>query len=181
VAQDPQGTGSEKRQRELGAELSRLQELHQSSEGNKILGRTYAHGISQRVFQGNHMELKSFLDHIAAPTVHAHMWDERHRYRIDYAQDEVARLLHNYVSAVMSLVAATRNFVNEHYPDTYLSREYERRVRQDFAENPLHIFIQSLRNYTHHYRLPATRAVASLKRREDGGTDLDNAFKLRVD
>lgn len=161
MTQDPQEVGSEERKRELGEELHRLQERHQASEGNKIIGRTYAHGISYRVFQGNHMELRRFLDHIAAPTVNAHMWDQRRRYRIDYARDEVARLLHNYVSAVMSLVAATRNFVNEHYPDTDLSREYNRLVKQDFADNPLHVFMQDLRNYTHHYRLPATRAVGS--------------------
>ncbi len=178
---ESQGPGSEERQRRLGEELHRLQEMHKASEGNKIMGRTYAHGISYRVFQGNHMELKSFLDHIAAPTVHAHMWDERHRYRIDYARDEVARLLHNYVSAVMSLVAASRNFVNGHYPNTGLSREYKRRVKQDFADNPLHIFLQDLRNYTHHYRLPSTKAVGSIRPREDGGTDFDNAFMLNVD
>src|SRR5215213_6986709 len=109
MALDPQGARSEERKRRLGEELRHLREKHQASEGNRILGRTYAFATSYSVFRGNHAELRHFLDHIASPTVDAHMWDERHRYRINYAQDEVARLLHNYVSAVMSLVAATRN------------------------------------------------------------------------
>ena len=62
------------------------------------------------------------------------------------------------------LVAATRVFVNEHYEDTDLLREYNDRVKRDFSEAPLHRFLQDLRNYTLHYRLPATRAAGGALR-----------------
>ena len=117
VTQDSQGASSEERERQWGEELRRLREMCEFSQGNKILGRTYSHATSYRLFQRNHVELRNILNHMATPLVNAHMWDERHRYRIDYAQDEVARLLHNYVSAVMSLVASSRNFVNKYYPN----------------------------------------------------------------
>ncbi len=181
VTEDPQQADREERQRQLSEELDRLQEMHRASEGNKILSRNQSLATSYHVFLGNHRELKGFLDHIAAPTVNAHMWAERHRYRLDYAFDEVARLLHNYVSAVFSLVEATRKFARKHYADTDLIKDYENRVKDDFDEAPLHRFLQDLRNYTLHYRLPATRAVSGFKRREDGGTDSYNSFKLNVE
>ena len=179
VNKDPQQASQAERQ-QLADELERLQELHRSSEGNRILRRTRAFETSYQVFLGNHAELRGFLDHIAAPMVNVQMWNERHRYRLDYALDEVARLLHNYVSAVMSLVEVTRRFVRRHYAGTHLFKEYERRVKRDFADAPLHRFLQDLRNYSLHYRLPAMRAVTSIRRREDGGVDFDNAFKLDV-
>ena len=79
----------------------------------------------------------------------------RHRYRLDYGQREVVRLLHDYVAAAFSLVDATRVFVNEHYTDTGLLRVYNDRLKRDFSEAPLHRFLQDLRNYTLRYRLPA--------------------------
>lgn len=72
-------------------------------------------------------------------------------------------------------------FVKKHYAGTELFREYEDRVKKDFAEAPLHRFMQKLRVYTLHYQLPPTRAVNRFKRREDGGSDFDNSFWLDVD
>lgn len=178
MKEDSQEAERNERQRQLGEELEKLQEDHRASQGAKIIMRTRAFGTSYRVFLGNHAELRGFLDHIAAPLVNVNMWDERHRYRVDYALDEVARLLHNYISAVISLVDATRVFVRTHYAGTELFKEYERRVKSDFADAPLHRFLQDLRNYSLHYRLPAMRAITSFKRRKDGGFDLDNAFRL---
>jgi hypothetical protein len=147
VNEDPQHVGREQRRQQLGEKLKKLQDIHQASEGRKILARTYAFEDSYYVFLVSQGELKAFLDHIAANAVSVHMWDMRHRYRLDYAQREVVRLLHNYVAAAFFLVDATRVFVNEHYEDTALFREYNDRVKRDFREAPLHRFLQDLRNY----------------------------------
>lgn len=179
--EDPQDAGREERRQQLGDEVAKLEEMHQGSEGRRVLSRTQAVEDSYYVFLVSQGELKAFLDHIATNAVWPHMWDARYRYRLDYARREVARKLHNYVAAAFSLVAATRAFVNEHYKDTDLLREYNDRVKRDFSEAPLHRFLQDLRNYTLHYRLPATRAANSFKRREDGGFDFDNRFMLDVD
>jgi hypothetical protein len=173
--------GREQRRQQLREELKKLQDIHQASEGRQILARTYAFEDSYYVFLVSQGELKGFLDHIDASAVSVHMWDMRHRYRLDYAQREVVRRLHNYVAAAFSLVGATRVFVNEHYEYTDLIREYNDRVKRDFREAPLHRFLQDLRNYTLHYRLPATRANFNFRRREDGGFDFDNGFRLDVD
>lgn len=131
VTEDPQQADREVRQQRLSEELDRLRDMQEASEGSKILARNHALAASYRVFRGNHRELRGFLDHIAAPTVDAHMWAERHRYRLDYAFDEVARLLHNYVSAVFSLVEATRRFRRKYYADSDFIEEYDKWIKED--------------------------------------------------
>ncbi len=181
VTEHPQQADREVRQRQLSEELGRLREIHRASEGNKILIRRQSLAASYRVFLGNHRELRGFLDHISTPAVNAPMLSERHRYRLDYAFDEVARRLHNYVSAVFSLVEATRKFGRKHYSDTDFIKDFDERVQRDFGEAPLHRFLQDLRNYTLHNRLPATKAVSGFTRCEDGETDFYSSFKLNVE
>jgi hypothetical protein len=159
----------------------RLWEARDASEGHRVLSRGLSLTNSLDVFRGNHAELKKFLNHVATPSVMAHMWAEAHRYRLDYAQREAARLLHNYVAAAFSLVDATRRFVNKYYADTCLLEEYEVRVKKDFAEAPLHCFLKRLRNHTLHHRLPPTKAMTKFKKRSDGEMDFDNGFWLNVE
>lgn len=178
---EPQESRGQEQQREFRKEYRRLWELRDASEGAKVLIRSQVLANSYRVFQGNHAELYRFLSHVATPTVMAHMWAERHRYRLDYARREATRLFHNYVAAALSLADTTRGFMKKHYAGTALFGEYEKRKNRDFADAPLHRFIQRLRVYTLHYQLPPTKAMNRFKRREDGGTDFDNGFWLNVD
>jgi len=172
---------SNDREQELRDEYMRLWEARDASEGHRVLSRSLSLTNSLDVFRGNHAELKRFLNHVATPSVMAHMWAEAHPYRLDYAQREAARLLHNYVAAAFSLVDSTRRFVEKHYAGTRLLKEYETRVKKDFAEAPLHRFLQRLRNHTLHHRLPPTKAMTKFKRRDDGGMDFDNGFWLNVE
>ena len=176
-----EGTEKHDRERDLRDEFFRLWEARDASEGHRVLSRRLSLSNALDVFRGNHAELKRFLGHVAQPSVMAHMWNQSHPYRLDYAQREAARLLHNYVAAAFSLVDSTRVFVEEHYAGTRLMEEYRARVRAEFADAPLHRFLQQLRNYTLHYRQPPMRAVHSFKRREDGGDDIDNGFWLNVE
>ncbi len=169
------------RRRWLDRELQRLQEQYQASEGNRILSEIDTFRNSYRVFVGNHAALKRYLDHMDMPEVFIRLWDERHRERLDRALWEVVRLLHNYIASVFSLVDSTRRFMRNNYADTRLFVEYEKRIKADFAEAPLHRFLQGLRNYTLHRSLPATKATFNLKRRDDGGFDYSNSFELDVD
>ena len=104
--EDPQPAGRKQRRQQLGEQLKKLQDMHEASEGRNILARTHTIEDSYYVFLVSQGELKAFLDHIAANAVWPHMWDMRHRYRLIYAQREVARKLHNYVAAAFSLEAA---------------------------------------------------------------------------
>ena len=170
----------EGRLRELRDEYFRLWKERDASEGHRVLSRNMALGNGLDVFRGNHAELKGFLDHATTTTVMVHMWNPDHPYRLEYAQREAARLLHNYVAAAFSLVDSTRAFVEEHYAGTALMEEYRERVRRDFAEAPLHRFLQRLRAFTLHHRLPPTKAQTKFKRRDDGGQEWENGFWLNV-
>lgn len=176
-----EGSMSNDREQELRKEYTRLRETRDASEGHRVLSRSLSLTNSLDVLRGNHAELKRFLNHVATPSVTAHMWAEAHRYRLDYAKREAARLLHNYVAAVFSLVESNRKFVRKHYAGTQLLEEYEARVKRDFSEAPLHRFLQRLRNHTLHHRLPPTKTMNKFKRREDGGMDFDNGFWLNVE
>lgn len=68
--------------------------------------------------------------------------------------------------------------MDKNYAGTALLDEYRASILNTFDEAPLHRFVQGLRVYTLHRRLPAMRVVM---RRDDGGTDLDNYFELYVD
>lgn len=175
-----EGRTSKDREQELRDEYMRLWEARDASEGHQVLSRSLSLTNSLDVFRGNHAELKRFLNHVATPSVMAHMWAEAHRYRLDYAKREAARLLHNYIAAAFSLVDSTRRFVERHYAGMRLLEEYEARVKKDFAEAPLHRFLQRLRNHTLHHRLPPTKAVTKFKRLNDGEMEFDNGFWLNV-
>ena len=174
-------SGREDRERKLRDEYMRLWEARDASKGNRVLSRNLSLTNSLDVFRGNHAELKRFLNHVATPTVMAHMWAEAHRYRLEFAQREAARLLHNYVVAAFSLENSTRRFVREHYSGTPLFREYESRVRKDFEKSPLHRFLRGLRKYTLHHRLPPVKAMTKFKTRDDGGQDFENGFWLNLE
>jgi hypothetical protein len=171
----------EDRERELRDEYMRLWEARNASEGNRVLSRSLSLTNSLDVFRGNYAELKGFLNHVATPAVMAHMWAEAHRYRLEYAQREAARLLHNYVVAAFSLENSTQRFVREHYSGTRLVKEYESRVRRDFERAPLHRFLRGLCKHTLHRRLPPIKASTKFKTRDDGGQDFENGFWLNFE
>jgi hypothetical protein len=56
----------------------------------------------------------------------------------------------------MSLVAHIRNFINAHYKGTDFYKKYDKEKAKRFVNNPTAGFVQDLRNYTQHYRLPIT-------------------------
>ena len=174
-----EGTPAEGRpERERSDEFTRLWRERDASEGHRVLVRSLSLRNSLDVFRGNHAELKGFLDHVASPEVMVHMWNQEHSYRADYALREAARLLHNYVAAAFSLVDSTRRFVEKHYAGTPLNGEYEARVKRDFADAPLHRFLQQLRNLTLHQRVPPMKVSTRWRRRDDGGQDFENGFWL---
>jgi len=101
-------------------------------------------------------------------------------HQFDEFLGEAARLLHNFLAAAATLRDHTRRLRQQHpLSNKSLSDEYDSRARTTFAESPLSNFIQDLRNYTLHRRLPfvqgsltrhlpteAMTATASLRKEE---------------
>jgi RNAse (barnase) inhibitor barstar len=89
--------------------------------------------------------------------------------------DEVYRLLLNYTSSVSALRDAARNLMRD-YPTGPFRFEYDNRIAQLGALEAAH-FIQDLRNYLQHKRVPPLQIEFSMTGEEDVSTD----FSVRLD
>jgi len=89
------------------------------------------------------------------------LWSERGR--LHAVLDEAARLLHNFLASAMTLVDHTRAHINTWHAGTTFEKEYKRQVRESFTANPVSRFVQCLRNYNLHYRLPVVSGRLSME------------------
>lgn len=119
---------------------------------------------SLRVFTGNAKELLRFLGEQQEPANAFQLWALSNRDGFERFLDEVDRLLHNFVGAAMSLkdhgTRVRRKLLQDDAVDTR-SDEYQARVDRDFTHAPLAQFVQQLRNYTVHERLPVATGQLS--------------------
>jgi len=89
---------------------------------------------------------------------------------------EMYRLLHNYVASTMTLVDHSRRVVNKE-SDPEFRHEYD--LRKDaIAVQPVTVFVQDLRNYLLHYRLPPFTSQLAFGR---GGSDVNSTIRLPRD
>ncbi len=73
---------------------------------------------------------------------------------IVYSEAEFVRRLYNFVAAAFALVDHARRLYEKHYASTGVFDDYRSEVDARFKNNPLHRFIQGLRNYCLHYEVP---------------------------
>jgi hypothetical protein len=73
---------------------------------------------------------------------------------IVYGEDEFVRRLYNFVASALSLVDHARRLYEKHYASTDIFDDYQSEIDTRFKNNPLHRFIQGLRNYCLHYEIP---------------------------
>ena len=76
---------------------------------------------------------------------------------------EVARLLHNFVASVKSLIEHTRIIYRE-IEGAKVFPEYQKEVDKYFTNNPLAQFVEDLRDYCLHYKLPTISSVLHYSR-----------------
>lgn len=110
---------------------------------------------SYRVLLGNDHELLSLLERYEQPPAALELWD-RNDEAFEQFLDEVDRLLHNYLASATSLVDHTRRVRRKHGEAVGLEKTYDEKMREVFPEG-VHSFVQDLRNYTLHRRLPVVR------------------------
>lgn len=117
--------------------------------------------ISIFIFGRNFEELMRSIESFKKPTSFI-LLDVRNRDELHEFFKEVTRLLHNYLASAMTLVDHTRILVRELYNEekfAEFNEEYSSKIKVTFAENPLHQFIQGLRNYIVHKELPMVGAI----------------------
>lgn len=93
-------------------------------------------GISIHIFNRNYQDLIRFLNAITTEYDEADLdWSENSN-RLAIAMD-VLRLLHNYVASAVSLLEHTRNHYKKLYTKTKKFTDYQEKVNNEFAKDPL--------------------------------------------
>jgi hypothetical protein len=113
---------------------------------------------SFKIFHGNYIELIKPLRVLEDRPESIKLWDVKKRRELYRVFEEIGRLLFNYLAAAFMLIDHTRRYVDKMYEDAKYSafkEEYEKEVRERFANNDNHQIAKGLRNYIQHRNLPA--------------------------
>lgn len=137
-----------------GKRALELMDTIQSAPGQLVMNELRSLSWSTYTFEENFQELLGALKSVEDPA-NAPLMFLRNRSLLAELQREVARLLHNFVASVQSLIDHTRISARSLYADAppHLA-EYQGRIDSTFKEDPLSQFVRGLRQYSLHYRLP---------------------------
>ena len=139
----------------------------EASPGRAYVKRANRRGSSLNVFLGNARDLIEIDRCIRDPKEGPRLWHVDRREEFSQTQQEVGRLLHNFVAASKTLIDHTRNFVRKNYSGTPIADLYYQRVTSEFAELPVGHFVCDLRNYVVHRDLPASTIFFACQRNKD--------------
>ncbi len=137
--------------------------------GKRILQELRGLDLSVFTLVNNYNDFKRLIGFLTTDPRANHLLAVRNRDQLDETFMHIARLLHNFVAAVKSLVDHTNtlhkklnvgpNKLNIE-PKPFL--EYKARISTEFAQDALSQFVQRLRNYCQHYRLPVVGLKISI-------------------
>src|SRR5579859_5255115 len=118
------------------------------------------------VLAPNGQQLDQHLALFETPQATVLWWMGNDQELMDFLH-EVARLTHNLVASVKTVVDHTRRTLNAAWPDktNTIHREFEQAVKV-FGEDPRLVVVQKLRNYVLHRELPAISGRLDLMPRE---------------
>jgi hypothetical protein len=145
---------------ELTAMRAELRQL----PGWSVRAELLAFDRSLRVFVGNADELARFLGESQEPANAFQLWALQNREGFERFLDEVDRLLHNFVAGAMTLRDHARRLRRKFLPadaTDSLASDCQARIDDDFANSPLAQFVEGLRNFVLHRRLPVARGSLS--------------------
>jgi hypothetical protein len=132
---------------ELKSQIKDLPTLNLINEINSRSRSVY-------IFKKNHKELTEALDLIESDPEGIVMDYRRNPDLLYKMLAEVARTTHNFIASALTLVEHTRNVFKKLYKETGKFKDYQSRVNSDFKDDSLSQFIQGLRQYFLHYKLP---------------------------
>jgi hypothetical protein len=145
-------------------ERDKAAEKLMSLDGWRIEEKIEILEVSIFIFSRNFEELMESIELFKDPSSLI-LHDVRNTKELRHFLKEVTRLLHNYLAAAMTLVDHTRILVRELYNEDKFAEfnaEYSYKIKEIFAENPLHQFVQDLRNYIIHKKLPMVGSTLNL-------------------
>ena len=140
------------------ADLSRrrfeLQQELLAMPEHKLLLELDGLQMSIWLFEQNFLELKSIISQILLAEQSLHLATPKNHRLFEMYIFELTRRLHNFVASVTSLVDHTRRLYRSNYKQSGLFPEYEAKVQSYFADWSLVQFVQGLREFMQHYKLP---------------------------
>jgi len=148
------------------------------SAGFKALNEIKRLKDSVYIYRENFKELENILTQYKDVDFADDLVSERYSEKREEKTREFLRAFHNFILSVKSLVAHSRNFMKS-YSETLLGRKYSIKIESEFKENEEVKFLEKLRNYFCHYRLPEfnTRITISF----DPKSESSNIYLLKKD
>jgi len=135
-------------------ELEEIRTAIERSPGGGLLRESQELSRSLSVFNRNSDELISVLEVFGGPYAIL-FWTEGQDAQLEALLAEIDQRLHNYLASVKSLADHTRVLVQGRYvEDSALRSSYEARKDAVFVRAPRAQFLQQLRHYALHVRLP---------------------------
>ncbi|MDQ3749460.1 MAG: hypothetical protein M3367_10700 [Acidobacteriota bacterium] len=139
----------------------KLEQIIIGHQGGEIFEKIKEIERSLYIFQGNFKELLMEINNFSQPE-NLVFFDVRNRENLESILVEIARRLHNFVAAALSLVEHTRRIVKEMYENTPFILEYKSELEKRIIFNEQIQFVHDLRNFTLHYELPPIAASLEL-------------------
>ena len=136
------------------------------SDGYRVILQLELLSLNFYVFDTNYKQWKEYASSLK--NTHKNffkLWDPNNRRESNLALSELTRLLLNFLGSATSLVAVTRNSVPIWYKDTEFADEYLAKKNQIKSDDEA-MFIEGLRNYAQHDRLPFVTGQFAVNIRE---------------
>ena len=163
--------------------VDELREKISLSIGYKAMTQLELLSLNFHVFEQNYRQWKNYVESLKTPESFMQLWDYKSRRESNLVLAELTRLLLNFLGSATSLVAVTRNSVPIWYINTDFAQEYEERKDKVKSTDETK-FIEGLRNYAQHDRLPFLSNQYSIDMKEkkiDMQFVLDRDVLLRGD
>lgn len=142
----------------MGAENKRsIRDLHdaiQQMPEYKLHQLLMVFDNSIYIFEQNYRELAGLVEKMITDPAIFTLLGTEHREDFRILQLEVLRKLHNFVAAVKSLLDHTYRLKHKLYKKGGTFPDYQARVDHQFVNDPSTQFIQDLREFCQHYRIP---------------------------
>lgn len=155
-----------KRRRLTEEELKELEVAELLSRYNQVRS-------TRHIFVGNYLDLQKFISECEQAWLSIPVRDPVTRYspEINRRLSDASRLLYNFLAVAMSLKDHTNRVVDLVFTEA-LYEVYEKQVKLTFTDAPLARFVQELRNYSLHRKLPLAGSQTTIQNHRPAFTTL---------
>lgn len=107
--------------------------------------------LTLNIVNSNFQELVKIVNHHNSPELEERLWNIANPTFRWKMQRKIIRALSNYLNSLFSTVDYSRNNIEKFIAkNQIILNEFNKKKNIQFSENPIHRFIQDLRNYTSH-------------------------------